>query len=50
MNEILINFLTKVCFRMKEPTSKCSKKGKCDGSCALFVNALNELEWQSEQK
>lgn len=48
INNILKELMTQKCAGVK--TGRCSKRGTCDGGCALFVDALMQIKDVKEVK
>ena len=46
ISNILKDLMTQKCTGVK--TGRCSKRGTCDGGCALFVDALMQLKDNKE--
>lgn len=42
VSNILKDFMTQKCAGVK--TGRCSKRGTCDGGCALFVETLMQIK------
>lgn len=47
INDTLKSLMTQKCVGVK--TGRCSKKGTCDGGCALFVEALMKLKEETNK-
>lgn len=47
INDTLKELMTQKCIGVK--TGRCSKKGTCDGGCALFVEALMKLKEENNK-
>lgn len=48
IREILKELMTKRCVAMTRESARCYKTGKCDGQCADFFAAANEIEEHEE--
>lgn len=44
MEKALMRLMSKKCQAMTDEKTKCFKKGKCDGQCAVFNVTLFEIE------
>lgn len=44
IEDVVMELMSSRCVAMHNNAMRCYKKGKCDGQCAQFVNAIMELE------
>ena len=49
IEEILKELMTSQCKMMQVEKSRCFKKGRCDGQCPIFCEALIQIESKKEE-